>query len=106
MLIMEEDQEIQEMVLMEVQIGVLEADQEAFMIQEVQEVLEVILERVQAVQVEVHQAVMTDPTIHLTEVMMEMEETRLQLQPFKEILWTTLRSIQPIVISWTRLFGG
>ena len=33
---MEEDQEIQEMVLMEVQMGILEADQGAFMIQEVQ----------------------------------------------------------------------
>ena len=101
---MEEDQEIQEMDLMEVQMEVLEVAQEAFMIQ--QEVLEVILERVQAVQVEVHQAVMTAPTIHLTEVMMEMEETRRQLQPFKKILWTTLCSIQPIVISWTRLSGG
>ena len=78
MLLMEEDQEIQDMVLMEVQMEVLEADQEAFMIQEVQEVLEMILERAQAVQVEVHQAVMTDPTIHLTEVIMEVMK---MLQP-------------------------
>ena len=82
----------------------VQEDQEV--VQEVQEVVqEVIQERVQ-VEIQADQAVLTDLTIHLTEVTMEIEETLLQLQPFKKILWTTRSSIQPIVISWTRLFGG
>ena len=63
--------------------AVHEVVQEALMIQDVLEViLEVILERVQAVQVEVQVevqvVVLTDPTIHLTEVIMEVME---MLQP-------------------------
>ena len=77
MLIVEQDPEIQEMDQMEIQ----EAVQEAIMGQEVQEVdqevqevvQEVVQERVQ-MEVQAGQAVLTDLTIHLTEVIMEVME--------------------------------
>ena len=74
MLILVMNQTIHEAVQEEVQ----EVIQGAFMVQGIQEVLEVILVRVQAVQVEVlaevHPVVLADPTIHPIEVIMEMME--------------------------------
>ena len=69
-------QTIHEAVQEEVQEEVQEVIQGTFMVQGILEVLEGILVRVQAVLVEVlaevHLVVLTDPTIHLTEVIMEV----------------------------------